>query len=108
MGTGIVIGPNTSILPYTRIDDFAIIDYGTSIAHDCEIHRYVTISPQVGLAGHVKLNEGVFVGIGASFLPNIKIDSWTLIGAGAMVTRSFPSKVTVAGIPARIIKKIDN
>lgn len=107
LGVGNIIGPNTSILPNAIIKNFVIIDYGSRIAHDCFLDNYVTVSPQVSLAGHVKISEGVNLGIGSTFIQNLEIGKWSIIGAGAVVVRNIPEKVVAYGIPAKPMSPID-
>ena len=41
-------------------------------------------------------------------MPNVKIGKMCIIGAGAVVTKDVPDYSVVVGVPAKIIKKIDD
>ena len=75
-----------------------------SIAHDVVIEDYCNLSPGVHLTGGVHLEEGVNIGTGAVILPRVTIGKWSVIGAGAVVTKDIPSYSVAAGVPAKIIK----
>jgi acetyltransferase-like isoleucine patch superfamily enzyme len=50
----------------------------------------------------------VWVAMGAIILPGVKLGDFTTVGAGAIVTKSFPEGYCViAGNPAKIIKHLD-
>lgn len=51
------------------------------------------------------LGSAVFIGAGAKVLGGIKIGNNVKIGANAVVIRDVPDNVTVAGVPARIVKQ---
>ena len=51
------------------------------------------------------IGDGVWIGPGARVIGNIKIGNNVVIGTNSVVNKSFPSNVTIAGIPAKIIKK---
>lgn len=51
------------------------------------------------------IGANVWVGAGALILPGVEIGDDAIVGAGAVVTRSVPSGVTVAGNPARPIRR---
>ncbi|MEP6591356.1 MAG: serine acetyltransferase [Gemmatimonadota bacterium] len=53
------------------------------------------------------LGDRVFVGAGAKILGAITIGSDVRIGANAVVVKDVPSRVTVGGVPARILKTHD-
>ena len=56
--------------------------------------------------GIPKIGKNVDVGVGAIIIGNIEIADNCVIGAGAVVTKSFPIPGTVlAGVPAKEIKK---
>ena len=51
----------------------------------------------------VEIGDRVFIGYGAVVMPGLTIGSDSVIGAGAVVTKSVPPNTVVAGIPARVI-----
>lgn len=105
LGKGIVVCHGAVINADALVGDNVIINTLAGIDHDCVIHSHSHIAPNVALAGCVEVEEGSFIGIGSSVLPNIKIGSWSTVGAGATVLNNIPASVTVAGVPAKIIKK---
>ena len=58
----------------------------------------------VRLAGHVTVEAGAFVGIGATVVQNVRIGREAVVGAGSVIIRDVPAQTTVAGVPARIIR----
>ena len=52
----------------------------------------------------IVLERGSWVGANAVILPGVRIGRGTAVAAGAVVTKSVPDDVIVAGVPARIIK----
>jgi len=81
-----------------------IINTNASVDHDCKIHDFAHISPQVGLAGGVEIGEGTHIGIGACIIQNITIGKWATIGAGTVVLKNVPDYAVVVGNPGKIIK----
>jgi serine O-acetyltransferase len=51
------------------------------------------------------LGNHIFIGSGAKILGNIAVGDHVVIGANAVVVKDVPRQVTVAGVPARIIKQ---
>jgi acetyltransferase-like isoleucine patch superfamily enzyme len=48
------------------------------------------------------LRRGASIGANATVLPELTIGGWSLVGAGAVVTRDVPDHAQVVGNPARI------
>ena len=55
----------------------------------------------------MRIGNGVFLGTGAMVLAGVEVGERTLIGAGAVLTRSVPANCVVAGNPARVIRHFD-
>lgn len=54
----------------------------------------------------VIIEDDVWIGANAVVLPGVKIGTHSVIAAGAVVTKDVPPHSIVAGIPAKVIKKI--
>ena len=51
---------------------------------------------------------GSTVGMGVVILPEVELGDFTIVGAGAIVTKSFPEgKCVIAGNPAKKIRDLD-
>ena len=55
--------------------------------------------------GGPTIEDNVFIGTNSCILGNVKIGNNVVIAAGAVVVHDVPDNVTVAGIPAKIIKE---
>jgi acetyltransferase-like isoleucine patch superfamily enzyme len=54
----------------------------------------------------VILEAGAYIGAGAILLPGVRIGSWAVVGAGAVVTKSVDSGTLVVGVPARVLRSV--
>lgn len=54
----------------------------------------------------IHIGKNVWIGAHATILPGVTIGDGAIIGAGAVVTKNVEPNTVVAGVPARIIKKI--
>jgi acetyltransferase-like isoleucine patch superfamily enzyme len=56
----------------------------------------------------VKICDGAWIGMGAVILKGVTIGENSVVAAGAVVTKSVPPNVIVAGNPAVIVKELPN
>lgn len=54
----------------------------------------------------IVIEDKVWIGIGATILPGVRLGYGCIVGAGSVVTKDVPPMTVVAGNPARIIKQI--
>lgn len=101
------------INPAARIGRGIMLDHATGfvVGETAVVGDHVSILQGVTLGGtgkseedrHPKIGNGVLIGAGAIVLGNIKVGECARIGAGSVVVKEVPPRVTVAGVPARII-----
>ena len=56
----------------------------------------------------VIIGADVWLGVNVTLLPGVTIGDGSVIGAGSVVTRSIPRCSIAAGIPAKVIKIVEN
>ena len=90
IGDNVMIGPNTLI---------------TTVGHP--------LSPKgrrmhLGIAKPVHIGDDVWIGGNVTILPGVTIGSNVVIAAGAVVTKDVPDNCVAGGIPAKVIKEIED
>lgn len=79
---------------------------GAVIGENCVIHQNVTIGEGVACGDHSvpQIGNNVWIGPGATLAGGIKVGNDVTIAAGAVLSKSVPDRVLVAGNPARVVR----
>ena len=86
IGNGVLIGHNVTL---------------ATLNHDERPQYRQNIYPKP-----IKIGDNVWIGSNATILSGVTIGNGAIIGANAVVTKDVPENIIVAGIPAKIIRKI--
>jgi len=62
---------------------------------------------QVLLCKPIHIKKGAWIGAGASILPGVTIGEYAIVGAGAIVTKDVGDYEVAVGVPAKVVKKLD-
>ena len=89
IGQHVMIGPSVQI--YTAAHD---------LQAEARIQGWEVAKPVV-------IEDNVWVGGGAIILPGVRIGRNAVVGAGAVVSRDVPANTVVTGIPARVIRELE-
>ena len=85
-----------------------------TIGKDCYFAQNVGIitdnhdpqNPDLYLPGEdVSIDDHCWLGMNSVILPGVHLGSYTTVGAGSVVTKSFEGNCIIAGNPARVIRK---
>jgi acetyltransferase-like isoleucine patch superfamily enzyme len=87
---GIEIGDDVLIAPGVKI---------VSTNHD-EVTFNSTQEPPI------VIGDRCWLGANSVVLPGVTLGKHVIVGAGAVVTKSFPDGVIIGGVPAKIIRKV--
>lgn len=104
IGEGVVVAAGCVLTQRIGIGDHTHVNIGCTLSHGVALADHVTLSPGVHLAGNVVVEQGGFVGIGASVVPGRRLGAWSTVGAGCTVIRDVPPNATVVGVPGREIE----
>ncbi len=107
LGKGAIVSPGAIVAAYTEVGEHVIINRGALIGHHAKIGDYVTISPGANIAGRTQIGDCCYIGMGSIIIDGITIGRNSVVAAGAVVTKDIPENVMVAGMPAKIVKKLE-
>ncbi|WP_228469334.1 sugar O-acetyltransferase [Paenibacillus sp. JNUCC31] len=131
--TGEIVNETFELLPpfYTdygqniRVGKHVFINQGCTFMDrgGITIEDHVLIAPKVNLVtiNHpvapsqrrstvstpIVIKKGAWIGIAATIMPGVTVGENSIISAGAVVTKDVPANTIVAGIPAKVIKTIE-
>jgi len=108
VGVGNYFQENVIIQAGVSIGNNSSIHMGSLIGHESKIGNSVFIAHGCNISGLIEIEDGVFIGTGATFLPRIKIGKWSIIGAGTVITKNVPEYSVVAGVPGREIRQLEH
>lgn len=114
---GMTIGDNCYIFsPQVETAEPYLVTIGNNVlistnvlftTHDASASHYIPGSSDI--FGRINIGDNCFIGIGAIILPGVTIAKDCIIGAGSVVTKSFPEPgMMIAGNPARVIGSAEN
>jgi sugar O-acyltransferase (sialic acid O-acetyltransferase NeuD family) len=106
LGAGAILCPFVTLTSNIRIGCHFHANLYSYVAHDCIIGDYVTFAPGVQCNGNVVVEDHAYIGTGAVIKQGqsgrpLVIGKRSVVGMGAVVTRSVPPGTTVIGNPAR-------
>jgi sugar O-acyltransferase (sialic acid O-acetyltransferase NeuD family) len=101
LGPGSMICAGVIINSGTTVGANVILNTGCTADHHNQIGDHSHIAPGVHLGGNVTIGNSVLIGIGATVMPRCRVDSLSVVGAGAVVIDDIPGETTVIGVPAR-------
>lgn len=111
----LIIGDNT----WVGKDLFVYGNSSVYIGSNCDIApnvSFATGSHEIGgldrRAGTgycepIKIGNGTWIGLRSIVLAGVNIGNGVIVGAGAVVTKSFNDNVMIAGVPAIVKKELD-
>jgi acetyltransferase-like isoleucine patch superfamily enzyme len=115
------IGNNVTLRPFTSIyadndqDCKVIIGddvlMGPNIYMTVSNHNFMDRDLKIAEQGHtfksIRICDGAWIGYGVIILPGVTIGCHSVVAAGAVVTKDVPDYCVAAGVPAKVIRKLD-
>lgn len=110
IGEGTVITAGNILTVNIRLGMQVQINLDCTVGHDVVMEDFATLAPGVHVSGWVWIKKRAYVGTGAVIINGregepLVIGEDAVVGAGAVVTKSVPSRTTVVGVPAKPLQK---
>lgn len=110
IGRNCKVSSHTFICEGVTIEDEVFIGHGVNFIND----KYPRATASDGALQteadwtlqRTIVRRGASIGTGATILGGVEIGERSIVGAGALVTKSVPPDAIVAGNPARVIKRV--
>lgn len=111
-GKNITIGKDVFINSGCHFQDQGGIEIGdgTLIGHNVVLATINhDLDPSQKRKNHyapIKIGNSVWIGSNATVLSGVTIGDWSVVAAGAVVTKDVPPMTVVGGVPAKVLKTI--
>lgn len=110
IGKDCKISSHTFICEGVHIGDGVFIGHNVTFINDKHPH---SVNPDGSMQTEEDwkvvetfVENGASIGSSATILCGVKIGEHAIVGAGSVVTKDIPPKTVVAGVPAKVIRKI--
>lgn len=112
---GVKIGLNCRLINVSFSTEPYLVTIGNHVSatqvrfetHDGGVWVFRNSNPELDIIKPITIGNNVFIGFGSVILPGVTIGDNVVIAAYAVVSRDIPPNSVAAGIPAKVIKSID-
>ena len=106
IGSDVFINRDCYVRPHTTIGDR--VNIGPFVRLITDTHEMGTHDRRAGAVRHdpITVGDGSWIGASSTVLAGVRIGSGAVVAAGSGVTEDVPDDVLVAGVPARIVKRL--
>lgn len=112
---GVNVGNNCRLINIKYSTEPYLITIGNHVSatsvhfenHDGGVWCFREKEPEIDIIKPIKIGNNVYIGYGSVILPGVTIGDNVVIGACALVSKNIPSNSVAVGVPARVIKSID-
>ncbi|MBA7649341.1 2,3,4,5-tetrahydropyridine-2,6-dicarboxylate N-acetyltransferase [subsurface metagenome] len=103
---GLKLGYKTDIGAFTYINakNGVIIEDFVQVGSHCSLYSISTIDNK---EGQITLKKNCKIGSHSVMMPGVTVGENSIIGAFSFVNRDVPENVVAAGVPIKIIKKLE-
>lgn len=110
IGKRVLIGAWTTLSVFDEVvigDDCLLAERVSIRDHDHRFeHPGIPVADQGYRVSTIRLGHNVWLGAGVTLLKGVSLGDGCVVGANAVVTRSFPAGCVLAGVPARVIQQL--
>jgi acetyltransferase-like isoleucine patch superfamily enzyme len=112
---GVNVGDNCRLINIKYSTEPYLLKIGNHVSatnvrfetHDGGVWCFRNENPEIDIVKPITIGNNVYLGYEAVVLPGVTIGNNVVIGARAMVTSDIPSNSVAVGVPARVIKTLE-
>lgn len=112
---GVTVGERCRLINVTFSTEPYLVHLGSHVSatkthfetHDGGVWVLRDDYPEIDVVRPIHVGDNVYFGYGCIVLPGVTVGNNVIIGAGSIVTRDIPDNTVAVGVPARVIKPLD-
>ena len=104
VGARVKVQTGVYLTAFSEVEDDVFVGPGVTTTNDDTMSRHAPDRPLRG----VRLRRACRVGGGAVLCPGVEIGEEAFVAAGAVVTRDVPPRAVVMGVPARVVREVED
>lgn len=102
---GTIVAAGARFMSSIQLGEFCIFGLNCTVGHDSIVEDFVSIMPSASISGNVHIKKFGYIGTGAivlqgNYKKKMTLHEGLVVGAGAVVTKSFHVGSVVVGVPA--------
>ena len=107
LGGGTVVFPAAVVNACARLGANLIVNTGAIVEHDSVVGDHVHLATGSRICAAVRIGDAAHIGAGSTVRQGISIGEGAIVGAGAVVVKDVEPSTVVVGVPARVLKMVD-